>query len=104
GLSLVEAQASGRPVVASRSGGIADAVRDGETGILVPPDDPAAAANAVRRVLADPALAERMGQAGRRLVERELNWSGVVRELERAAACAGESSRSKAASSAPGAR
>src|SRR5207302_10961882 len=81
GISLVEASACGLPVVAGNSGGIPDAVRDGETGFLVPPEDPAAFADAICRLLADKAAAQRMGQAGRRAVETYFNWDRVVRDL-----------------------
>lgn len=65
GVALLEAAAAGLPVVASRAGGVPEAVEDGVTGILVPPGDPAATAAAVRRLLGDPALAAAMGAAGR---------------------------------------
>jgi len=81
GIALVEASACGRPVVAGNSGGIPDAVRDGETGFLVPPEEPAAFADAICRLLADPAAAQRMGQNGRRAVETYFNWDRVVRDL-----------------------
>jgi phosphatidylinositol alpha-1,6-mannosyltransferase len=81
GISLVEASACGLPVVAGNSGGIPDAVRDGETGFLVPPEDPAAFADAIGRLLADPELAGRTGAAGRRAVETYYNWDRVVRDL-----------------------
>jgi glycosyltransferase involved in cell wall biosynthesis len=67
--------------VAGKSGGIPDAVRDGETGFLIPPEDPAAIADAVGRLLADAALAGRVGAAGRRAVETYYNWDRVVRDL-----------------------
>lgn len=66
GLTIVQAMAAGRPVVATRVGGIPEVVVDGETGLLVPPEDPGALAAALRRLLADPALARRLGDAGRR--------------------------------------
>jgi phosphatidylinositol alpha-1,6-mannosyltransferase len=81
GISLVEASACGLPVIAGNSGGVPDAVRDGETGVLVPPEDPAAFAEAICRVLADPGAARRMGQNGRRAVETYFNWDRVVRDL-----------------------
>ena len=81
GISLVEASACGLPVVGGNSGGVPDAVRDGETGVLVPPEDPAAFADAICRLLSDPAAAKRMGQAGRRAVETYFNWDRVVRDL-----------------------
>ena len=63
---IVEAMASGKPVVASAHGGPTEIVRDGETGLLVPPNDPDALADALARLIADPALRRRMGAAGRR--------------------------------------
>lgn len=81
GISLVEASACGLPVVAGDSGGVADAVRNGETGLLVPPEEPAAFADAITRLLAEPGLAARFGAAGRRAVESYFNWDRVVRDL-----------------------
>src|SRR5213083_2715971 len=81
GISLVEASACGLPVVAGNSGGVPDAVRDGETGFLVPPEDPAAFCDAICRLLADHELARRVGAAGRRAVETYYNWDRVVRDL-----------------------
>ncbi len=81
GISLVEASACGLPVVAGRSGGIPDAVREGETGFLVPPEEPAAVVDAVCRLLDDPALAGRIGAGGRKAVETYYNWDRVVRDL-----------------------
>lgn len=64
GVAALEAMAVGRPVVASRVGGLGELVVDGRTGSLVPPDDPAALAGALGPLLADPALRERYGRAG----------------------------------------
>jgi len=61
----VEAMACGCPVVAARTGGAPEAVRDGREGLLVPPRDVEATAAALDRILADPALARRLGEAGR---------------------------------------
>jgi glycosyltransferase involved in cell wall biosynthesis len=69
GRVVVEAFCRGRGVVGSRVGGIPDLVVDGESGLLVPPGDSHALANALVRVLGDPALAERLGAEGRRSVE-----------------------------------
>ena len=81
GISLSEASASGIPVIAGSGGGIPDAVRDGETGLLVDAEGPAAATAAVRLLLGDRALARRLGAAGRHAVETYYNWQRVTTEL-----------------------
>jgi glycosyltransferase involved in cell wall biosynthesis len=65
GRVTLEAMAAGKPIVATRAGGLAEAVVDGKTGTLVPPDDERALASALREMLTDPALARRRGEAGR---------------------------------------
>jgi glycosyltransferase involved in cell wall biosynthesis len=65
GVVARQALAHGRPVVASRVGGLAEAVRDGETGLLVPPRDPAALRAALERLLGDAELRGRLGAAAR---------------------------------------
>lgn len=72
GMAHVEAMACGVPVVSTNRGGPAEIVRDGETGLLVPPHDPTALAEAVRRLLDSPALRQSMGQAGRARAEAVL--------------------------------
>ncbi|HYK10824.1 MAG TPA: glycosyltransferase family 4 protein [Gemmatimonadales bacterium] len=81
GISLVEASASGLAVVGGRSGGVPDAVRDGETGILVDPDQVAAVAAGVNQLLSDEPLRKRLGAAGRKAVEQYYNWDRVAKEL-----------------------
>jgi len=81
GIVYLEASASGLPVVAARSGGAAEAVLENETGLLVPPDDPPALAEALLRLLNDAEMRHRMGRAGRRWVEREMNWDRVGRQF-----------------------
>lgn len=83
GISLVEASASGLPVVAGADGGIPDAVRDGETGLLVDATHPGPGLSAVRRLLDDPGLRRRMGAAGRRAVETHYNWDRVAADVLR---------------------
>lgn len=80
GIAFVEAAASGVPSVAGDSGGVRNAVRDGETAIVVPPEDPRAVADALRALLADPARRRAMGAAARRSVETHYNWDRVARE------------------------
>jgi glycosyltransferase involved in cell wall biosynthesis len=70
GLVLLEAMAAGRPIVASRVSAIPEVVQDGTTALLVPPDDPAALAGAMRALLDDPARRQAMGEAGRARVQR----------------------------------
>lgn len=65
GIALLEAMATALPVVATRVGGIPEVVEDGVTGLLVPPGQPRALADALRRLLADDAQAFAFGQAGR---------------------------------------
>lgn len=81
GLVFAEAAAHGKPAIAGRSGGMPDAVHDGETGLLVPPEDPEATANAIDRLLSDRAYAARLGDAGRKRVETELNWPAFTRAI-----------------------
>jgi glycosyltransferase involved in cell wall biosynthesis len=64
-LAILEAMAAGRPVVASRIGGVDELLLDGVTGLLVPPADPAALAGAILRLIATPALRVRLADAGR---------------------------------------
>lgn len=74
---LLEAMACGRPVVATAVSGALDVIQPGENGLLVPPHDPAEMAAAILRLLADPALAERLGRAARRTVEERYSWEKV---------------------------
>jgi phosphatidylinositol alpha-1,6-mannosyltransferase len=81
GIVYLEASATGLPVVVGDSGGAPDAVRDGETGFLVDGRDLAALADRVATLLADRALAARLGAAGRAWVEREWRWPTQARRL-----------------------
>lgn len=78
GVSLLQASSAGVPIVASRAGGIPEAVRDGLNGLLVPPGDVDALEQAIARILGDAALARRMGQAGQALIEQEFSVDGMV--------------------------
>jgi glycosyltransferase involved in cell wall biosynthesis len=69
--ALLEAAACGRPIVATDTPGCREVVRDGENGLLVPPYDVAALAEAIAALARDPARRQAMGQAGRALVECE---------------------------------
>ena len=80
GISFLEAGASGVPSVAGDSGGVRSAVRDGETGIVVPPTDVDAIADAIRSLLLNEDRRKQMGQAARRAVETHYNWERVARD------------------------
>lgn len=67
----IEAMAAGRPIIASRIGGLPELVEHGKTGFLVPPNDPKALAESIGRLLSDPQLMRDMGKAGREKAERE---------------------------------
>ncbi|GIW02963.1 glycosyltransferase family 4 protein [Roseiflexus sp.] len=81
GIGLVEAQACGLPVVASRFGGFPEVIDEGRTGLLVPPRDPAALAAAVRALLDDPARRRAMAAAAPEWAA-QFAWSAVVDRIE----------------------
>jgi starch synthase len=78
GIVNLEAMACGTAVVASRVGGIPEVVDDGETGLLVPPDDPAALADGLNTLLRDPDRATWMGQRGRKRAIAEFGWAAIA--------------------------
>jgi glycosyltransferase involved in cell wall biosynthesis len=77
-LSVLEAMAAGRPVVATAVSGTPEAVIDGVTGLLVPPSDAASLSAAIRRVLSDPELADRIARAGRTAVAEKFSGGAMV--------------------------
>jgi glycosyltransferase involved in cell wall biosynthesis len=89
-VSLMEAMAHGVPAISTATGGIAELVGEG-AGVLVPPQDPAALAEAVERLARDPQLRARLGAAGRKRIEEAFAVEGVVSQLvaKLEAACAG---------------
>lgn len=78
GAAALESSAVEVPVVASDVGGLPDTVRDGETGLLVPPGQPDALADAIRSLLQDERWREQMGRAGREIVVREFDWNRIL--------------------------
>ena len=80
GVAALESQAMGVPVVASRVGGLQDTVRDGETGLLVPVDDPNALAGAIVTLLHDSKLRKRMSVAGREVIKAHYDWRDVAHQ------------------------
>jgi glycosyltransferase involved in cell wall biosynthesis len=81
-LTLVEAMLAARPVVASAVGGIPEVIEDGTTGVLIPPDDPAALAAALSRLLADPDLRREMGARARATALRQFSMNAMVQAYE----------------------
>lgn len=82
-LAVIEALAAGRPVVASDVGGVAEVVRHGETGLLVPPRAPEALADAIATQLGNPQRAQQMADAGRALVLDRYGREAMVDATER---------------------
>jgi starch synthase len=80
GIVNLEAMACGTAVVASAVGGIPEVVSDGETGLLVPPDDPGALAGALNALIVDPARATALGRAGRERAVAEFGWQAVAEQ------------------------
>jgi glycosyltransferase involved in cell wall biosynthesis len=80
-VAVLEAMALGRPVVATAVGGTPEAVHDGVTGLLVPPANPAQLAAAIRRIIEDGALAERLGDAARARAEAAFSAARMVERI-----------------------
>ena len=83
GVAVIEAGACGLPVVVSDAGGLPEVVVDGETGLVVPRDDVPALQAALKRLVFDTELRERLGRQGRAHVEREYEWGRCVDLMER---------------------
>src|SRR5205823_1399637 len=81
GVTVREAMAWGRPVVAAAVGGLRDAVQDEQTGLLVPPGDVSALRTALKRLLADEALRRRLGAAARAHAREHLSWESATDRL-----------------------
>jgi glycosyltransferase involved in cell wall biosynthesis len=77
----LEAMAAGLPVVATNAGGLPELVQDAETGLLVPPEDPPALADALRKLLADPVLRRAMGRAGHVRVRERFSVHRMTDEI-----------------------
>lgn len=94
GIAFLEAWAAGKPVIGCRCGAVAEVVREGRDGLLVPYADPRALAEAITALLDDPARGRALGEAGRSRVRAEHSWRGIaarfrdsyVRTLSRRAA------------------
>lgn len=88
GVAIIEAGAARRPVVVSNAGGLPEVTIDGTTGIVVPRENPQAAADAIEKLVLNPELRRQMGEAGRKHVAETYDWdvciATMVRVLERA--------------------
>ena len=84
GIVLLEAQARGLPVIGTDSGGIPEAFAPGQTGLLVPPEDPQDLAEAILKLADDPGLREQMGGRGKGLVREKYDWADLAQEVARA--------------------
>jgi len=82
GVAILEGMAMGKPIVASRVGGIPESTREGVNGFLVPPRDYQAVAGRIKLLLKDRSLAARMGREGRRIVEEEFSSRVMARQNE----------------------
>jgi glycosyltransferase involved in cell wall biosynthesis len=82
GVAALEAMAAGKPVVATRVGGLAESIIDGETGFLVPPQNGVALADAIERIVADPSMARAMGRKGAARVLSHFTIEQMARQNE----------------------
>lgn len=78
GLVILEAMSASRPVIGTRVGGIPELIQEGITGLLVPPQSPQTLADAINRLLANPELCQKMGDAGRRYAKTEYSADVMV--------------------------
>jgi len=81
-VSLIEAQAAGRPVVSTNVGGVADVVSDGITGFITPPGNAEDFAMALLRLTEDPELRQRFGKAGREAVRERFSYQRLVKDMD----------------------
>lgn len=101
---ILTAYAFGTPVVASAVGGLPEQVDDGTSGLLVPPGDPRALAEAIVRVLTEPALGRRFGQGIEALRQGRLSWGSIAESVLAAYAAASDHPRPPADNEPPGGR
>lgn len=83
GMVLIEGNVCGKPVIGTRVGGIQYVIKDGETGLLVPPKNPEALAEAIIKLVQDEELSKKMGINGRGLVEEKYTWEKAVEMTEK---------------------
>ena len=83
GRVIVEGMLARKPVIATRAGGVCEILVEEDTGIMVPPGEPALLAGAVRRLLGDPVAAERLAASGRDHAENEFTVHAMVQAMTR---------------------
>lgn len=83
GTVYLEANSFGKPVVAGRSGGVAEAVVDGVTGLIIDPENINQISEAVIKILSDEALAKKLGEQGRERVGKEFRWEAQAEKLKK---------------------
>src|SRR6266576_2385512 len=82
GVALLDAMSYGIPAIGTRVGGIPDIIEDGVSGLLVPPADPRALAEAIERVARDPAYAQRLADAGRERLRTHFSWDVITKQWD----------------------
>jgi glycosyltransferase involved in cell wall biosynthesis len=80
GLPCAEAMSCGTPVIATKAGALPEVVDNGSAGMLVPPEDPVALAGAIKLLLADKPLRQRLGEAGRKRIEEAFSWDDAAKK------------------------
>jgi len=80
GLPCAEAMSCGTAVIATKAGALPEVVGNGSAGMLVPPEDPVALAGAIKRLLADKPLRQRLGEAGRKRIEEAFSWEDAAKK------------------------
>ena len=81
-LSVLEAYALGKPVIASNVGAVSEVVIDGYSGLLVPSRDWKQLANAILKLISNSKLAQEMGKRGRTIIETNYNWNSILEKYE----------------------
>jgi len=82
GVALLDAMSYGIPAIGTRVGGIPDIIEDDVSGLLVPPADPQALAEAIERVARDPAYAQRLADAGRERLRTHFSWDVITKQWD----------------------
>jgi glycosyltransferase involved in cell wall biosynthesis len=82
GVALLDAMSYGIPAIGTNVGGIPDIIENGVSGLLVPPADPRALANAIERIASDPAYAQRLADAGRERLRTHFSWDVITKRWD----------------------